>query len=64
MDHDLESVWTCLGNLPSPCVLSMSLQKRPSRYQDGLLGLLGLLILGDRIKGTLGDIDPLNKVPV
>ena len=27
-------------------------------------GIEGLLAVGVRIRGTLGDIDPLNKVPV
>ena len=34
------------------------------RPRKRLLGFVAVVVLGDRIRGTLGDIDPLNKVPV
>ena len=40
-----------------------SLQKRRLRRQVWTLAD-GVSALGGRIKGTLGDIDPLNKVPL
>ena len=52
------------GRLP-PCPLEVALQPRHlSSQQLELNQLLLLLPVGLRMRGTLGDIDPLNKVPV
>ena len=51
------------------CDLRGAVFGRPGFFLSGWLLkslslCLSLVPLGDRIRGTLGDIDPLNKVPV